>query len=161
MDHEAAVRVKFTDKTSYNAEAVKFNWEYLITKKALASAAFGALAGLRVVDDLTLEIQLKAPNSMFPLLLGTQCAVHRLPHGPRGARRGFGTNPVGAGPFIMEQWVRGSEMVLVRNPDYWNAPQPYLERLVIRYIPEHQQRVNSLIAGRSTWGKAAPRRQRC
>ena len=45
-------------------------------------------------------------------------------------------SPVGTGPFIFKEWVRGSHVRLERNPNYWNAPKPYLDVAVARFIPE-------------------------
>ena len=38
------------------------------------------------------------------------------------------SKPVGAGPFMLEQWIRDDRMVLVRNPDWVGKPGPYLEQ---------------------------------
>ncbi len=60
----------------------------------------------------------------------------------------FGNNPVGAGPFTLTSWARGTEMTLDRNPTYWDQPpRPYVDRLVIRTIPADDQRFNALQAG--------------
>jgi peptide/nickel transport system substrate-binding protein len=44
--------------------------------------------------------------------------------------------PIGTGPFRFVSWQRGSHIVLERNPDYWDTPRPYLDRLIIRFLPE-------------------------
>ena len=41
--------------------------------------------------------------------------------------------PIGSGPFLVERWDRGRQIVLVRNPRYWGAHRSYVERLVIRF----------------------------
>jgi peptide/nickel transport system substrate-binding protein len=55
--------------------------------------------------------------------------------------------PVGTGPFRFREWVRGSHMVLERNPTYWDAGKPYLDRLVIRFIPDAAGRAAALENG--------------
>lgn len=59
----------------------------------------------------------------------------------------FALEPVGAGPFELDRWSRGTEMSFVRNDDYWDAPRPYLDELVIVTIPQEQQRANALNSG--------------
>ena len=49
--------------------------------------------------------------------------------------------------FMLKDWTWDSQMVLVRNPTYWNRPLPYVDQLVIRTILDEDQRMNSFING--------------
>ena len=40
--------------------------------------------------------------------------------------------PIGSGPFLVGDWERGKQISLVRNPRYWGAHPPYLDRIVLR-----------------------------
>lgn len=40
---------------------------------------------------------------------------------------------IGSGPFLVERWERGRQLVLRRNPRYWGPHPAYLDRLVIRF----------------------------
>jgi peptide/nickel transport system substrate-binding protein len=40
---------------------------------------------------------------------------------------------IGSGPFLVERWDRGRQLVLVRNPRYWGAHRAYVDRLVLRF----------------------------
>jgi len=44
--------------------------------------------------------------------------------------------PIGTGPFRFVRWERGRQLVLERNPDYWDAGKPYLDRIVFRQLPD-------------------------
>ena len=44
--------------------------------------------------------------------------------------------PIGTGPFKFVEWQRGEFMRLDRNPDYWRKGQPYLDRIVVRFIDD-------------------------
>ena len=65
---------------------------------------------------------------------------------------GFWNNPVGSGPFKLEEFTPDQRVVLVRNDDYWNGP-PSLERVVIEEIPETATRMTALETGeiQLTW----------
>lgn len=54
-------------------------------------------------------------------------------------------NLVTNGPYRLAQWVRGQSVVLERNPDF--QPQPLLDRIVFRVIPEETTRMIELQTG--------------
>ena len=59
----------------------------------------------------------------------------------------FMQRPVGTGPFQFKEWKKGSYIILERNPTYWKAGHPYLDRVVMRTIPDDNGRVVALQNG--------------
>lgn len=57
------------------------------------------------------------------------------------------TQPVGTGPFVLKEWVRGDHITLSRNPKYWASGQPYLDEVVFKVIPDAAAMVTALEAG--------------
>lgn len=55
--------------------------------------------------------------------------------------------PIGTGPFRFVEWQRGSHLILERNPDYWDAPKPWLDRVIVRFIPDAGARAAALESG--------------
>ena len=55
--------------------------------------------------------------------------------------------PVGSGPFMFESWERGSAITLRRNPNYWDGPKPYLDKVIFRLIAGGQPMVSALETG--------------
>jgi peptide/nickel transport system substrate-binding protein len=101
-----------------------------------------SIASTSVVDAQTLSITLKSKNSVFPqtvifiTYIGSPKAIQS-----EGA--GFASAPVGAGPFVLKSWTRDSQMVMTRNPYYWNSPRPYLDQVITKIIPDSSQRNNT------------------
>jgi len=52
----------------------------------------------------------------------------------------------GTGPFILDHWTPGEELVMVRNDSYWREPAK-LERVVIQQVDEWSTRFAMLQAG--------------
>lgn len=52
----------------------------------------------------------------------------------------------GTGPFKLERWKMGEELVLARNEAYWRAPAR-LERVVVKYVNEWGTRFAMMQAG--------------
>ena len=55
--------------------------------------------------------------------------------------------PVGTGPFKFKEWVRGSHIVLERNPDYFHKDTIFLDRIVFQIIPDSGARQVALEKG--------------
>jgi ABC-type transport system substrate-binding protein len=56
-------------------------------------------------------------------------------------------HPVGTGPFVLKEWVRGDHFLAVRNPHYWRAGLPLLDSIEYRPILDPQARESSFRAG--------------
>lgn len=141
--------VKFSDGTPFNAEAVKVNWERIQTPE-VRSPAYSytrAIASLTVTDPLTLQIELVEPNVVFDRVVSRSALNYIASAEAIKSGHDLKSDPIGAGPFLLESWVRDDRMVLVRNPDYFDAPRPYLDRLILRVVTDEEQRVDTLLTG--------------
>jgi peptide/nickel transport system substrate-binding protein len=52
----------------------------------------------------------------------------------------------GTGPFMLEHWIEGEEILLVRNEDYWREPAR-LEQIAIKRVDEWETRLAMLQSG--------------
>jgi peptide/nickel transport system substrate-binding protein len=43
--------------------------------------------------------------------------------------------PIGSGPFLVQRFERGRQLVLIRNPRYWGPHTAQLDRIVYRFMP--------------------------
>jgi peptide/nickel transport system substrate-binding protein len=59
----------------------------------------------------------------------------------------YGRHPLGWGAFVVDEWVEGGYISLSRNPHYWRADLPAVERLVFRFIPNPDQALQALLRG--------------
>src|SRR5262249_49913229 len=53
----------------------------------------------------------------------------------------LGTHPLGTGAFMLQNWQKGTELDLVRNPNYWQKGRPYLDKLVFKVVGDDNARV--------------------
>jgi peptide/nickel transport system substrate-binding protein len=56
----------------------------------------------------------------------------------------------GTGPFMLDHWTAGEEIVLVRNDNYWREPAK-LERIVLQQVDEWSTRFAMMQAGDADW----------
>ncbi len=141
--------VKFSDGTPLNAAAVKFSFERFVNPATKAANAFilDALKDITVVNDTTVDLNLKYP---YAPLLGNLAIFNPVVVSPNAVQKlgaNFARNPVGTGPYKLERWDQGNQIVLVANPLYW-GPKPGIQRIVIRTIPDEVTQIAELKSGR-------------
>lgn len=49
--------------------------------------------------------------------------------------------PIGSGAFMFESWDRGSQIVLTKNPSYWDEGKPYLDQLTFKVLTDSNARM--------------------
>jgi len=87
------------------------------------------ISGFKAVDDYTVEITLKAPDLSFLNAFTMEfCDVVPKEWVDKWGKQ-FNRHPLGTGPFIFEKWSPGREIVLTRNPSYWEPGKPYLDKI--------------------------------
>jgi peptide/nickel transport system substrate-binding protein len=64
--------------------------------------------------------------------------------------------PVFSGPFILQEWSKGDQITLARNPDYWKG-EPYLDGIVWQVVADEITEVEMLKSGQSDLGDIEPR----
>jgi peptide/nickel transport system substrate-binding protein len=116
----------------------------------IASTGFAAVDRIEAPDEHTLVVRMNQPFPAFlPWSLVNQWIYPKHIYegtDPRQNERNF-KNPVGSGPFVFKEWVRGSHILMERNPNYYKKDQPYLDRVVAKFIPNANARVLALESG--------------
>jgi peptide/nickel transport system substrate-binding protein len=99
-------------------------------------ATFANVEQANTPDPLTLELILSKPAPFLMVALGPSESPIVPKHLYEGVDVATPPGPallIGTGPFVLKEWNRGSHVVLERNPNYWDKPKPYLDRVVIRF----------------------------
>lgn len=87
------------------------------TEEGMLEDGEDTMSGLEVVDDQTFTVTLKQPESDFPLRLGYS-AFYPLPQSTLDDPEEGGENPIGNGPYKVEEWVHNEQLALVPSDSY-------------------------------------------
>ena len=108
--------------------------------------------GCKAINDSTFQVKIKRPFPPFLGMLGMKyCAV--VPQKVvEHYGNAFGQNPVGTGPFKLQQWKQGEAILLRRNKSYYQKDSlgntlPYLESVVISFITDKQSEFMEFMLG--------------
>ena len=144
--------LKFSDGKPLTGEDVKFSLTKVMDPAAAYGFAFAPVASVEAPDDLTVKITLKQPYTpiLSALSLFSAAVVEKAAY--EASPEKFGANPICAGPFKVESYERGSQLVLVPNTYYWDKgedgqPLPYVDKVILRYMPDSNSRVLGLQNG--------------
>lgn len=140
----------FSNGKPVTAADVKFSIDRFANPKL--NQIFPSLAteiGRTVVSGArTVQVHLKVRSSaflqymsLFPAFIVPKALVQA-----EGDSKFF-SHPVGAGPFKVTQWAKGSSITLTRNPYYWENGKPYLNKLTYQFITDDNTRILKLRAG--------------
>ena len=142
--------VRFQNGRAVTAEDYVYSWERLLDRKLAswaasylytidgAEAVFNGKAksvrGLKVIDSMTLRVQLQSSDITFPNILAQPytAAVPREVVEKYGSN--FARHVVSTGPFMLSSYdSAGQTCTFRRNPHYFWKGLPYLDSVVYRW----------------------------
>ena len=105
--------------------------------------------GVKAVDPQTLEVTLTAPVPYFPKMLyhAATKPVHRATVEQFGVKWTQPEHFVGNGPYKIDKWVVNERIELVKNPEYRDADNVKIERVVFLPIGSQTDDVARYEAG--------------
>lgn len=130
----------FHDGEPVTTEDVVENFDRLREADSVWSPRVENIADVEIVSDTEMIVTLDQPAANF---LDDLTAVSII--APSSFEEAD-TNPVGSGPYRFVEWSANEHIIVERNPDYF-GPQPTVERLEFRPIPDEQVAFVNLQAG--------------
>jgi len=140
--------VKFSDGTPFDAHAMRLTIDRALDPKMRVPQRhlINMIKELKVVDDSTLAINLSYPFAPFIQTLSTFVLFPISPAAIEEHGEEVRQKPVGAGPYVLKEWVKGDRIVLVRNESYYGQ-KASVEKLTFKIVPESALREAMLKAG--------------
>jgi ABC-type transport system substrate-binding protein len=106
----------------------------------------GNIAKIEAVDELTVKFTLCNADVAFPAKVAFSAVGIFSTEQLEDTGGAPIDNPIGTGPYKLEQWERGNQIVLTANEDYWGDPPP-TQTVVFRWGEESAQRLVELQSG--------------
>ncbi|MBD1551271.1 ABC transporter substrate-binding protein [Pseudomonas typographi] len=143
--------VKWHDGTPFTSADVQYSILNVVKKTHPRGASnLAKVTDVQIPDEHTVVFILSGPAPvLWATLFGTETQIvpKHLYEGTNPLTNPWNSKPVGTGAFKFKEWVRGSHVTLERNPDYWDAGKPYLDRIIFKMIPDAGARAVALESG--------------
>src|SRR6476646_2470221 len=170
--------VTFHDGSPFNADAVVWDVEKVLKQDAphfypsqfgVTASRMPTLTSVRKVDDMTVELTTKEPDSFLPinltnLFMASPAKWHKLYDAAEGADAkaksqaawtAFAKDASGTGPWKMASFTPRERLEVVKNDKYWNKDRiPKVDKMVLLPMPEANARTAALLSGQVDWVEA-------
>jgi len=156
-------RVRFSNGNLLTASDVRFSIERVLSMDSPNTGIARILSrsidlnSTQALDDYHLSIKLKEPYAgflatiaqPFPLsILDRESTLEHYSAADKYAHDFMSSNPIGTGPYMLEKWQKGSEVVLVKNPLHWRGwSGNHTDKVVIREVADAESITSALQAG--------------
>src|SRR3954463_15315972 len=170
--------VTFHDGSPFNADAVGWNVEEVRIAGApeldarqvgVTASRMPTLASAKKVDDMTVELTTKEPDSFLPtnltnLFMASPAKWQAFYDKAEGADAkaksqatwtAFAKDAAGTGPWKMASFTPRERLELVKNANYWDKDRvPKVDKMVLLPMPEANARTAALLSGQVDWVEA-------
>jgi ABC-type transport system substrate-binding protein len=150
--------VEFSDGSPMTASDFAFSIDRIVNPKTASPGSYlfsnivGAtqyaagksktISGIETPNATTIIVNLVKPEPYFLNILAMPYARVMSPaQVAKWGNKSISQHPLGTGPFELQSWVPGQKMVLVRNPHYFLAGHPYLNKVEVDLDVPDQTRV--------------------
>jgi peptide/nickel transport system substrate-binding protein len=139
---------RWHDGRPVTAADVEFTFNEVIAKyHPRAGSWWPNVESARATGTHSFEFRLKSPFAPFLTMAGSvlSSGANILPkhiyEGTDPRTNPANQRPIGSGPFTFSRWQRGGFIELNRNPNYFKAGKPYLDRVVFQVMPDPAARL--------------------
>jgi peptide/nickel transport system substrate-binding protein len=144
--------VKFHNGEEFDADDVVYTLNFVAKpeNKVVTQQNVNWIARAEKLDKYKVRIVTKQPFPAAIEYLASPVVIHPNEYYAKAGPQGMNEKPVGSGPYRVAEHVLGKFVRLERNPDYFKdspKPQPKVDKVDIRFIPDGQTRVAEVLAG--------------
>ena len=139
---------KFSTGEAVTSADVKASFERLLDEETGASARsnFTSIESIDTPDDATVVFNLTQQDA--PILVAMATTNAAIAPASELAKPDFGNNPIGSGPFVLDEWQPNAKDVLSANP-YWAGGETGVDGITISVLPDETAILASLRAGQT------------
>lgn len=151
--------VRFSDGNDMTMEDVLYSMERVTNEAYSMSYLFDSVDYFETDEETwTLTVHLKQPDATWKYVPATSpCTiVEKAVVEAEGDNYGqLSGSCVGTGPYMLESWESGAEIVTVKNPYYWNDPDSLdVDRVVFEVIEDETSRALAAQSGQIDYARS-------
>jgi peptide/nickel transport system substrate-binding protein len=144
--------VRFHNGAEFDADDVVYTLNFVSKpeNRSVNQANVDWIDHVEKIDKYKVRIFTRRPFPPAIEYLAGPIVIHPHEYYAKVGPKGMNEKPVGTGPYRVVEHAFGKSIRLVRNPDYFKdspKPQPAIEKIEIRFIPDRQTQVAEMMSG--------------
>nr|WP_319514942.1 ABC transporter substrate-binding protein [uncultured Cohaesibacter sp.] len=141
--------VKFHDGSALTAADVVASYKAILNPDTASPGRknIGPIEDVVAKDDLTVVFKLTGPYADMPVATAYMTAKIVPATIIESGLDKLSSQAVGTGPFKLVSFEPDRQVVVERNPDYYDPERPYLDKVVLNVYPDATAGSSALIAG--------------
>lgn len=139
--------VVFHNGETFDAQDVVTTWEAGKDAANAYAYEFETAVTIEVIDDYTVKITTEEPDPLFLRKMNAVWGIIPTDYFNEVGLEGMEDHPIGTGPFMFVEWIKGDRIVMEANPNYHIEGQPKVASLIFRPIPESATRLAAVQTG--------------
>lgn len=142
--------ILFSNGDPFTCADVQFTLQAILAEQGDTSpAGYSNINTVECVNDHTVVItfsQVYAPYlNLFSFIIPRSAGSLET-----RANWAYNRAPIGTGPWKVQSWEAGKRITLEKNPYYRETGKPYLDKLIIQFVPNNVDGLSKLVNGKLT-----------
>lgn len=139
IEYRLKENLTFSDGEPLTSADARFTYNAIMRPKneTISREGWEKIEDFETPDEQTVRITFSEPYAAWrDLLSGPQSAIlPRHIYRGRDFNRALNEEIVGSGPYVLQEWNKGQNLILERNTNYWGAA-PSIPRITFRFLPD-------------------------
>src|SRR5437867_2245627 len=125
----------WSDGTRLTSADVRFTWRAVMTDpRTTTREGYELITDIETPDERTALVRYRAIDAAYASRFDALLPRHLLEGATEAAVAAYSRAPLGTGPFRITEFVAGDHITAERNEHYRVAGQPYLDRVIFRFV---------------------------
>ncbi len=144
--------IYWADGEPVNADDFVFTWEAM-SDPDTGIWTYGSdyVDSVEKIDDYTVIVHYNTVYPGYQTQFGNENVVI-WPEHYCDAEQGYVSwdcdhEPLSDGPYLLQEWETGDHLTFVRNPNYYEQGRPYIDKIVLKIVPEEAVMRQMMIEG--------------
>lgn len=138
--------VKFTNGEAFNATSAQYSLMEVMRNAVAYNAESKIITAVDIVDEYTIDVKSSNVNGLRMIALASSSYQYPMDYYASVGEDGFSNEPIGTGPYVFVEWLKGAQLTFKANVEYWDG-EPEIDNVIYKIIPDRSAQIAAVQSG--------------